>query len=590
MNIQGKHIPLVCCTGKSEGLMSAYDLIKAAVEMGLPAIGIVDYPFTLALSIALKWADIASDWNWNKGKIKVLCGVEFMVVKDKPALLDCYLICFAKNQQGVLNLYNLVSAAKEYHVGGCVEETKAISESDLQAHLDGLLIGAYASPGQYMIAQKMDNADWTELYKKCDFFLYDGFYQTAHDHTEILNMLSHFESFGKPICGYSLGRYRKETDGETCFSYTDYAKLGTNEVLGQLQFLGKEKAYEFAVRNPQKIADMCDTLQSLDRYPYRNGDISFDVIDNSFCLDIMNDERIKTIPDNLKMVEQNGKYGIVHFTDDGGYEPIIPIEYDRIVEHGETNIYECYEQGLFLLYKNCKIGLCKIKAKRDCTVFYFNMLLPCEYYAVADRCHYDERTHKGCGIILFEKEDGVCYYNTETKFISDRYSSIAKQDFPYLYAYKSETKYIIYAPTDTIIHQEPPTINLHYYIHCGATNNGATFLNYDDRELLSLSNNGNMSLHLTNQWFTKEITVNGYNIANVVCNQERDSLGVADEKCNMIMDTCYDEIQVELKITAMRGGEKVEKVFPVPQASYEKGEVSPFSGYNHPLTHIHKRE
>ncbi len=279
MNIENKHIPLVCHTNMSNGFMTAGELIDTAVEMGLPAIGIADFHSVQAFPKAAKAAEK------HKGTIKVLYGAKFAVVSgnERAAFYNPYtVVCYAKSQQGLFCLYRLISLLRDYsNVDTGNGSSKAILEKDLFANKDGLLIGITENPYTFGLGCDLDT-DFS-VYKRFDFLLYN--FNETNVEMGFDNSIKVFHSFlnqnNIPICAYCPVAYLNRQDEKAWLAYSQFAEtfygyrkepcgplMNTYEVLGHLQSAGEKKAYEFGVTNPLGIAEMCEAIVPLSKKRY----------------------------------------------------------------------------------------------------------------------------------------------------------------------------------------------------------------------------------------------------------------------------------------------------------------------------------
>jgi DNA polymerase III alpha subunit (gram-positive type) len=199
MNVKNKQI-LICRTNVSGGFMTVTELIDAAVEMGLPAIGIMDVQSVRAFPEAMRAAEK------HMGKIKILYGAEFAVLKTTPASVDKYdFYCFAQNQQGLQNLYRLVSAVREHEFEN--RRIKPLTEPYFRENHKGLLLGfEVALIPRDSRDRSRDHETWVEILQDTDFFVFDGFWKREPDVAR-----ADYERFPAPICA---ANYHKECDGK----------------------------------------------------------------------------------------------------------------------------------------------------------------------------------------------------------------------------------------------------------------------------------------------------------------------------------------------------------------------------------------
>lgn len=228
--------------------------------------------------------------------------------------------------------------------------------------------------------------------------------------------------------------------------------------------------------------------------------------------------------DNLKIVN-NVKYGIVN-TFDNTY--IVNEEYDNIFLYGNN---------LFILYKNGKVGMCRINDNDA------EMVCKCEYDIV------DNINHN----LFFSNDSITRYYNSNNGCVMD-FDEITI-DIPYMYCYDKEYQYIICEDTGEVIYKKAYSeYSKSCFIYYGDTDKGAVF--YDARYSMYLypADNGYKYYQYP---INESIIINRHNICNIAENEK--GIGVIDSFGNAIIDNYYDEISVEIKITAKNNHERVEK-------------------------------
>ena len=241
----------------------------------------------------------------------------------------------------------------------------------------------------------------------------------------------------------------------------------------------------------------------------------------------------------LKIVNDE-KYGIVNTLDN---EYLIPKEYDNIFLYGVNT---------FVLHKNGKIGLCRIDDLR---------------VVIIGKCEYDVIDTLGHN--LFLSNDNVTrYYNSNTKEIKDFKEVIL--DVPYLYGYDEEYQYIIHQESGKVVYKRKYNkYNKSYYVYCGDTVKGAVFYDSTFSTYFYPTDNGykpyEYPLH-------HPFIVNKNNVINIVDGEN--GMGVIDSFGNAVMKNEYNEILLEIKVTAKNGNEHIEKIIEIPNGFFNKKCVS----------------
>ncbi len=199
-----------------------------------------------------------------------------------------HIIILAKNQQGLRNIYEMVSASQLNYF----HRTPRIPRSLLEEKRDGLIIGSACEAGELMSAIVEGKTD-EDLEEMVNFYDYleiqpisnNAYMKTDFKHPHIntdedlqnLNrrVVALGEKYNKPVCAtcdvhfmdMEGADYRKILMHYKGFSDADnqaplYLRT-TDEMLAEFEYLGKEKAYEVVVTNTNLIADMVEDVRPI---------------------------------------------------------------------------------------------------------------------------------------------------------------------------------------------------------------------------------------------------------------------------------------------------------------------------------------
>ncbi len=209
-----------------------------------------------------------------------------MSEKSDPLKLPCYhMIIFAKNKEGLKNLYKLIS----FSYLNYYKRFPRMPKSVIEEYREGLIIGSACEAGELYRAI-LDGKSTQEIEEIASFYDYleiqplgnnrfliaDGTVAGEEALMDINRQICAIgKKLGKPVCATCDAHFLNEEDeiyrrillAGMKFSDADkptpiYLRT-TEEMLAEFSYLGKELAHEVVIENPNKIADMCEHIRPI---------------------------------------------------------------------------------------------------------------------------------------------------------------------------------------------------------------------------------------------------------------------------------------------------------------------------------------
>ena len=267
-----------------DAVSSAKDLIKRAAKWGMKSIAITDHGVVQAFPEANHAVEDGLD-------IKVIYGVEAYFVPDDEIpdgeegwkkVKPYHAIILTKNQQGLRNLYELISIShiQYYH------KRPRILQSVFNKYREGLILGSACEQGelykailqnkpQEKIEQIVNYYDYLEIQPlgNDEFMVRDGIVPDQEALKNINRRIVELgEKFGKLVVATCDVHFMDPQDevyrrilmaGQGFSDCDNQAPLylrTTEEMLAEFDYLGPEKAYEVVVTNTNKVAEMCEKV------------------------------------------------------------------------------------------------------------------------------------------------------------------------------------------------------------------------------------------------------------------------------------------------------------------------------------------
>ena len=386
-----KRVELHCHTNMSakDAVSSADAIVRQAYEWGHKAIAITDHGVVQAYPAA---AGAVKAIRKAGGDFKVIYGVESYVVDDvnndvkdlnakQTAKFRYHQIILVKNLTGLKNLYKLVSEAHLHDFRG----KPLTMRSKLDKLREGLILGSACEQGELYRAI-IDEKPEDELLRIADYYDYleiqplgnNAFmvressypdkkdkktgavipnrFKKVTDFEVIKNfnrkVVELADKLGKPVVATGDVHFLKKSDdiirkilmaGQGFDDFDNQAPLylkTTDEMLADFDYFG-ERAREFVIDNPNKIADMVDG----DVIPVPDGNYP-PVIEGSDELlhDICWDTAHRTYGENLPEVVEKRLEKELNSIINNGFS-IMYISAQKLVAYSEENGYLVGSRG-----------------------------------------------------------------------------------------------------------------------------------------------------------------------------------------------------------------------------------------------------
>ncbi len=209
---------------------------------------------------------------------------------DPKKLRPYHMIIFAKNRDGLRNLYKLIS----FSYLNYYSRFPRIPKTVLEEYREGLIIGSACCAGELYeailegrpneeIEEIASFYDYLEIQPICNnrYLVREGKVKDEDALREINTQIYELgKKLGKPVCATCDAHfleaddeiYRKIILAGQKFSDADedtgiYLRT-TDEMLREFDYLGEEIANEVVIDNPNKIADMCEKIRPIPKGRY----------------------------------------------------------------------------------------------------------------------------------------------------------------------------------------------------------------------------------------------------------------------------------------------------------------------------------
>ncbi|MBP5618454.1 MAG: PHP domain-containing protein, partial [Clostridia bacterium] len=245
-----------------------------------------------ATMLALIFAKLLKRLQENsKGECRDVSTINGHLAGGDPRTLHRYhQILLVRDHVGLKNLYKLVSLSNlKYYQSRGAARKPLVPKSELQRHRAGLLVGSACEQGELYQAI-LDNRPWGELLDIASFYDYleiqpngnnefmirEGRLKSVDDLIAINRTIVKIgDKLNKPVVATGDVHFLNKADakfrailmaGQGYPDADEQAPLyfkSTQEMLDDFAYLGKEKAYEVVVTNPNRIADLVEYIRPI---------------------------------------------------------------------------------------------------------------------------------------------------------------------------------------------------------------------------------------------------------------------------------------------------------------------------------------
>lgn len=202
-----------------------------------------------------------------------------------------HMVIFAKNKEGLKNLYKLIS----YSYLDYYKKFPRMPKSVIEQHREGLIIGSACESGELYKAilegkstQEIEDIasfyDYLEIQPLCNnrFLIAEGKVPGEEALKDINRSIYELgRKLGKPVCATCDAHFLNKEDEIyrrillTGMKFSDADKdmpiylRTTEEMLEEFSYLGRDIAEEVVIDNPSKIADMCEYIRPIPKGTYQ---------------------------------------------------------------------------------------------------------------------------------------------------------------------------------------------------------------------------------------------------------------------------------------------------------------------------------